>query len=49
MLARVRGMIANPPLRDSDVLPWRDYSIIGVNSNGGRFRYLVVRVDPEAR
>ena len=32
-------------LRGSYQMRWRDYSLVGANPNGGRFRYLLVRVD----
>jgi hypothetical protein len=36
-------------LRSSYEMSWHDYSTVGANPNGGRFRYLLVRVDPELR
>lgn len=44
----MKGRESAITLRGSYEMSWRDYSMVGSDPNAGRFRYLLVRVDPYA-
>jgi hypothetical protein len=44
----MKGRESALELRGSFEMSWHDYSLVGANPNGGRFRYLLVRVEPDA-